>query len=102
MILIYTKHPQKALDFLMKIGEQLHKDGVTGVRIIKTKNIYNTRLEAPDEYWEILPIDNRTRGKKWKKSYVDLDISEKDLLTIVIPNKDYHLAERWEQPMILI
>lgn len=102
MILIYTRHPQKALDFLIKIGEQLHKDGITSAKIIKTKNIYNTRLETPDEHWVILPIDNRIRGKKWRKCYVDLDISEKDLLTIVIPNKDYYLAEKWEQPMILI
>lgn len=102
MILIYTRHPQKALDFLIKIGEQLNKDRITSARIVKTKNIYNTRLETLDENWEILPIDNRIRGKKWRKCYVDLDISEQDLLTIVIPNKDYYLAEKWEQPMILI
>lgn len=102
MILIYTRHPQKALDFLIKIEEQLYKDGITSARIAKTKNIYNTRLETLDEYWEILPIDNRIRGKKWRKCYVDLDISEQDLLTIVIPNKDHYLAEKWEQPMILI
>lgn len=101
MIAIYTKRPEKGVDFLTKVCEQLHIDKDLKAKVIKTKNGYHTRLYSLNEYWEILPVDNRVRGKKWEKCYVDLDISENELLNIVLPNKSSS-SERWERPMIFI
>lgn len=100
MIAIYTKHPEKGVDFLIKVCERLRIDGDLKAKVVKTKNGYFTRLYSINEYWEVLPIDNRVRGKKWEKCYVDLDISKNELLNIVLPNKAS--SERWERPMIFI
>ena len=103
MILIYTKRPQKALDFLMKVCERMHEDGIASAKIVKTKAIYNTVLHTPSEHWEILPIDFRTRGKRWNKCYVDFDITENELKDIVLPCHFYSTEEgRWDRPMIFI
>lgn len=101
MIAIYTKHPEKGVDFLIKVCERLRIDGDSKAKVVKTKSGYFSRLYGLNEYWEVLPIDNRVRGKKWKKCYVDLDISKNDLLNIVLTNKD-PFSERWERPMIFI
>ena len=101
MIAIYTKRPEKGVDFLTKMCEQLHTDKNLKAKVVRTKNGYHTRLYSLNEYWEILPIDNRVRGKKWEKCYVDLDISKNDLLNIILANKD-PFSERWERPMIFI
>lgn len=101
MVLIYTKRPHKAVEFLIKIYNKYKEEGIP-VKFLRTAGGYQTKMQVRDEMWIIIPISNDPRGYRWRKCYVDLDITERELKDIVLPKKDIDLTEGWERPMIFI